>query len=200
MAAKVMDDATRLSRNETLRDLLVKLDLHAPGERAHGERVAVYSVAIGEALGLTDEVLLNLRYAATLHDIGKIRLDRDLLMKLGRITDEELSELRRHAALAEETVASVDWLLPAMPLIRHHHEWWNGQGYPDGLAGATIPLGARIIGLSEAFDVLATNPGEPEAVESAALDEVQACAGTQFDPKLVATFMNVQKLIQPLTA
>ncbi len=194
-----MDDTLRRARNDELHDLLIRLDLHAPGERAHGERVAVYSAATGDAMGFSEDDLLTLRYAATLHDIGKIRLDRDLLMKLGRMEDSEMQELRRHAALAEETVEAVDWLKPAMPMIRHHHEWFNGQGYPDGLMGEAIPLGARIIGLAEAFDVLSSAPGDPDTVEKAALREIQACTGSQFDPSIVAAFVTVQPLIQPLS-
>jgi len=195
-----MLDQTRASRNDELRRLLVELDLHAPGERAHAERVAVYSVATGDAMGLSEEELLTLRYAATLHDIGKIRLDRDLLMKIGKIEEEEFQELRRHAALAEETVAAIDWLRPSLPLIKHHHEWFDGRGYPDGLKGDSIPLGSRIIGLAEACDVLMTMPGDPAQVEQAALSEIQACTGSQFDPSVVAAFMTVQSKIQPLTA
>lgn len=192
-----LDDESRRARNDALEDLLVQLDMHAPGERSHGERVAVYSVATGHAMGLDEEELLNLRYAATLHDIGKIRLDRDLLLKLGRMEEEELRELRRHAMLAEETVEAIEWLKPAMPLIRHHHEWFNGQGYPSGLSGDQIPLGARIIGLAEAYDVISTGPGIPASVEQAALREIQACTGSQFDPSVVAAFMTVQPLIVP---
>ncbi len=194
----VLDDDTRRARNEELNDLLVRLDLHAPGERAHAERVAVYAVATGHAMGLGEDALLSLRYAATLHDIGKIRVDRNLLLKLGRIEDAEIQELRKHAMLAEETIQAVPWLDASWPLIRHHHEWWNGEGYPDGLVGPAIPLGARIIGLAEAFDVLATLPGEPEDVETAALAEIKRCTGTQFDPGSVSAFLNVQPLIQPI--
>jgi HD-GYP domain-containing protein (c-di-GMP phosphodiesterase class II) len=178
--------------------LLTRLDRHSPSEKGHAERVAVYSVATGEALNMDDEFLLNLRYAALLHDVGKISVDAQLLRKLGRLTDEEMDSLKLHALIAASVVEAFDWLKPCIPSIRHHHERWDGGGYPDGLVGPDIPLGARIINLAETFDVMLMGMHDDPRSEHDALGEVLRCSGTQFDPKVVEAFLKVQPLIQPL--
>ncbi len=194
-----LSDETRQSRNDLLKGLLVQLDHHLPSERGHAERVAVYSVATGQRLGLDDDALLNLRYAATLHDVGKIRVDRNLLTKIGKLDDTEIAAMRLHAAIAESVLESIDWLAPVLPDIRHHHERWDGEGYPDGLAGTEIPIGARIISVAETFDVMVSGPYRERALEEAAIDELRECSGSQFDPEVVEAFIKVQPLIQPIS-
>lgn len=198
MSTHELDDASRMRRNEQLDELLASLDLHSPGERGHAERVAVCAVATAEKLGLDDETLLLVRYAATLHDIGKVRVDATLLSKIGSLTDDELRAMRLHALLAEASLTSIDWLEPCLPMIRHHHERWDGQGYPSGLAGEEIPIGARIINLAETFDVLHMRDGDPVLIEDFALAEIEACSGSQFDPGVVRAFLEIQPVIQPI--
>jgi HD-GYP domain-containing protein (c-di-GMP phosphodiesterase class II) len=193
-----LTDETRTQRNDIIRSLLVRLDRHSPSERGHAERVAVYTVATGDQLGLDGEALLNLRYAALLHDVGKISVDAQLLRKMGKLSEEEMDALRLHALIAASVIEAFEWLAPVIPDIRHHHERWDGGGYPDGLVGPDIPLGARIINLAETFDVmLAGYTGDPKS-EGAALEEIERCSGSQFDPKVVAAFRKVQPLIQPI--
>lgn len=187
-----------MERNAILNELLMKLDHHMPSERGHAERVAVYAVATGEKMGLGDEALLDLRYAATLHDVGKIRVDRELLTKMGKLDESELAAMRLHAAIADSVLESIDWLDSALPSIRHHHERWDGTGYPDGLVGSDIPVGARIIHVAEAFDVMVSGGYKEPELEEAALDEIRECSGSQFDPHVVTAFLQVQPLIQPL--
>ncbi len=193
-----MLEEMRHEYNDRIRGLLSDLDAHSPGESAHAERVAVYAVATGEALGLDDETLVHLGWAARLHDVGKIRVSADLMQKLGTLEDEEFEELRGHAIHAQEVLSELLWLAPAEALIRHHHEWWNGEGYPDGLAGDAIPLGARMIGACEAFDVLVSEvPWRHRLSEERAIQELQRCRGSQFDPAVIDAFLSVQSLIQP---
>lgn len=188
------------SENSVIRELIDELDVHEPGEAGHSDRVSVYAAAVGHELGLEFEDLLHLRRAAALHDIGKISVDQNLLSKLGRLTDEEIAELREHATLAMEILGSHDWLRPCVPMIRHHHEHLDGSGYPDGLHGEDIPLGARIISVCEAFDVLVHGCPWKEAVtEEFALNELRRCSGTQFDPGVVQALKSVRLLIQPVT-
>jgi response regulator RpfG family c-di-GMP phosphodiesterase len=102
--------------------------------------------------------------------------------------------------MALQVVGSFEWLRAALPMIRHHHERWDGQGYPNGLAGESIPLGARIIAVAESFDVLTFGaPWRQRVSEAEALLEIQSGAGSQFDPAVVAAFLEVQPLVQPVT-
>jgi HD-GYP domain-containing protein (c-di-GMP phosphodiesterase class II) len=192
-------DEIRPRENDQVRALLRSLEGHAPGERGHAERVAVYAVATGESLGMSDEELVALRRAGQLHDIGKVRVDPRLLQKSGRLSDAEWEALRLHASLAERVLESLEFLQAATPMIRHHHERWDGTGYPDGLAGEEIPLGARILAVAEAFDALTTNfPFHRGIPEAEALEELRRNAGSQFDPAAVEALAKVQPLIQPI--
>jgi len=194
-----MSELELREKNDIVRSLLKVLDLHGPGERGHAERVAVYAVATGHEMGLRDDELQDLRYAATLHDVGKVKVDATLVNKLGRLDEEEIEAMKLHSELSLELLEEFDWLKPALPMIIHHHERWDGQGYPTGLPSNLIPLGARIIAVAETFDVLTTDAGwnKPRSTEKA-LEEVKACVRTQFDPDVVEAFMKVQPLIQPV--
>jgi HD-GYP domain-containing protein (c-di-GMP phosphodiesterase class II) len=194
-----IDNEIRKSRNETLRALLEALDLNAPGERMHAERVAVYAVATGAELGLSEEELLRLRYSALLHDVGKTRLDGGLLSKVGKLTDVEIEVLRRHAEYSVKLVESYDFLVPAIPGIRSHHERWNGAGYPDGLVGEEIPIAAQIIGMCEAFDVMMNGAAwKSSTTRAIALEEVEGSAGIEWNPEVVEAFLKVERVIQPI--
>lgn len=185
--------------NDTIRSLIQDLDVHEPGEAGHSERVSVYAAAVGHHIGLPFEVLVHLRRAAALHDIGKISVDQSVLSKMGKLEDSDIQELRAHSILAMEFVESFDWLAPTMPMIKHHHERWDGRGYPDGLVGDLTPIGARIIGACEAFDVLVSgSPWSKAVTENEALAELRNCAGSQFDPSVVEALTIVQPLIQPV--
>jgi len=148
---------------------------------------------------MTFEELIRLRQAASLHDIGKMHVDPAILRKSGELSPEELSDLRMHADKARTVIESLNWLAPIMPMITHHHERWDGFGYPDGLAGEAIPLGARIIAVAEAFDTLTGALCWRHSVEEEhALEEIRKGAGTQFDPRIVDTFLEIQPLVQPI--
>jgi HD-GYP domain-containing protein (c-di-GMP phosphodiesterase class II) len=158
-------------------------DEHAPG---HSERVTTYCLAIAEHLKLDDETFRNLRYAAGLHDVGKIGISRSILNKLGKLTDEEFEIMRMHSLIAVRILEKVDGLKDAVPMIRHHHERYDGSGYPDGLVGENIPVGARIISVAEAYDILTSDVPWRNAMDNQeALAEIQRCSGTQFDPVVV---------------
>lgn len=154
---------------------------------------------MAERLGWDDEQLVQMRDAAMLHDVGKVRLDPDLVEQLGHVEETEMDSLHLHAVLCEELLSGFDFLVPCIPWIRHHHEWWDGTGFPDNLIGLEIPLGARILGVAEAFDVLAYRRTAREARdEQQALRELRDLAGQRFDPALVELLAEVQPLIQPL--
>ncbi len=198
--AEQLSAEERQRRNAIVRSLLARLDAHAPGERAHAERVAVYSVATGEAMGLSDDDLLNLRYAAELHDIGKLLIDGDLLVASRPLEPHERVLLEQHVRMADSVLPDEAFLEPSLDLIRSHHERWTGEGYLHGWSGADIPLGARIIGAAEALDVmLAGAPWRKPFPEEAAVAAMKGLGGTWFDPVVVETLLHVQPKIQPLS-
>ena len=191
--------ALQEERNDTVRSLLRALEKHGPGEGAHADRVAVYATAIGHKLGMDLDDLINLRWAAALHDVGKITVDPALLKKFGKLTDSEMKEMRLHAEMSMRVIGEFEWLKPVLPMIRHHHERFDGSGYPDGYAGDDIPIGARIIAVAETFDVLTEETGWSKSMSmEEALEEVCRCSGAQFDPEVVDAFCAVQPLIQPV--
>jgi len=154
--------------------------------QGHSDRVTTYCVGIGKRLGLDSETMRDLRYAAALHDVGKIAISPNILNKLGKLTDEECEVMRMHSLIAVRILQKVDGLKGALPMIRHHHERWDGDGYPDGLAGEDIPIGARVICVAEAYDILTSDVPWRDAVDDKpALEEIQRCSGAQFDPKVV---------------
>lgn len=193
----LVTEALQKSQNDAIRSLLRALDMHASGEADHAERVSVYATATAEKLGMSDEELVHVRRAAELHDMGKVHIDSALLGKVGQLSEDEIATLHLHSILALRTIESFDYLAPCVPMIKHHHERWDGTGYPDALKGEEIPLGARIIAVAESFDVMCF-VGPNRKSEKEALDELERCAGTQFDPKVVAAFRAIQPLIQPL--
>jgi HD-GYP domain-containing protein (c-di-GMP phosphodiesterase class II) len=189
----------RSRRNDLLRGLLARLDDHAPGEWAHAERVAVYSVATGKELGLDESELLMLRYAAELHDIGKLEIDPDLLMSGQPLEPHERVIVERHVVLAKGVLPDEEFLAPVISVIRHHHERWAGGGYPDNLRDDEIPIGSRIIGAAETLDVMLEGATWrkpfPEDVARSAL---QGLSGSWFEPAVVEALLRIQPLVQPL--
>ena len=169
----------------------------ASGERdslaqGHSDRVTEYCEAIGKRMGLDDDSARNLRYAAGLHDVGKIGVSRTILNKLGKLTDEECEVMRMHSLIAVRILEKVEGLKDALPMIRHHHERYDGAGYPDGLAGEGIPIGSRIISVAEAYDILTSDvPWRNAMSKSDAIAEIERCSGTQFDPAVVRAFAGV---------
>ena len=152
----------------------------------HSRRVCRYCATIGRAVGLTGDDLVDLTYAAGLHDIGKIAISRRILNKLGKLTEEEFEIMKQHSAISIRILEKIDGLHAASFLVKHHHERFDGKGYPDGLEGETIPLGSRIIAVAEAFDILTSDvPWRDAKDQESALKEIEACASTQFDPTVV---------------
>ncbi|MEN6357479.1 MAG: HD domain-containing phosphohydrolase [Armatimonadota bacterium] len=155
----------------------------------HSQRVTRYSAAIGKVLGLTCDEITDLKYAAGLHDIGKVAISRKIINKIGKLNNDEFAIMKQHSTIAIRILEKVDGLEFAVPLIKHHHERFDGRGYPDGLCGKDIPLGSRIISVAEAFDILTSDvPWRDAMDQESALCELEACAGTQFDPAIVEAF------------
>ena len=154
--------------------------------RGHCESVMRLAVEVGRRLDMKGEKLDEVRYSALLHDIGKIGVPDGILLKPGKLMDEEFSIIQKHPAIGRDLVARVPALLRLTDAILHHHEKWDGSGYPEGLAGEGIPLVARIVGAVDAFDAMTTPRPYRDAVShQEAVAEMQRCSGTQFDPDVV---------------
>jgi GAF domain-containing protein len=158
----------------------------------HAQRIAELAVAVGAEMGLSQQELEDLRYGAILHDVGKLAVPDGILRKAGPLDQEEWAIIRRHPAIGAEILGSVKRLEGTARVVRHHHERFDGRGYPDGLAGEAIPLGSRILAVVDAFIAMTDErvyraPKSPQE----ALDELDRNAGTQFDPQVVKVFKRV---------
>lgn len=181
------------SLNEELFLTLSKLiDARDPYVGGHASKVADYAVAIAEDLGLAAERMGPLREAGFLHDIGKIAISEAVLHKPARLTAEEYEYVKTHAALGGEFLETCRGLRHLSPFVRHHHERWDGQGYPDLLAGDNIPLEARILAVCDAVEAMASDrPYRKGMSLDEVIAEVKRCASTQFDPSVAASFVRV---------
>ncbi|HLY22548.1 MAG TPA: HD domain-containing phosphohydrolase [bacterium] len=158
----------------------------------HCKRVAALAERVARQLGCSDRDVRDIRCAARLHDIGKVGLPDAVLRKPTALTDEEWSVMRQHPLLGEEILRPVHRLRGPAKLVRHHQEAWDGSGYPDGLRGEAIPLGARILAVVDAFGAITeARPYRPARTRAEAVAEIKRCAGTQFDPRVVAAFCAV---------
>ncbi|MDI6829227.1 MAG: HD domain-containing phosphohydrolase [Armatimonadota bacterium] len=156
----------------------------------HSDRVAAYALAIGRRLDLPRKMMMNLKNAAILHDVGKVGISPQIVEKLGRLSEREFEIMRLHSTIAIRMLERVPELHDAIPMIKHHHERFDGKGYPDGLSGHDIPLGARIIAVAETFDILVSDVPWRDALPlQVAIEELKNCAGTQFDPMVVEAFL-----------
>jgi putative nucleotidyltransferase with HDIG domain len=164
------------------------LEIQVPGMRGHSRRVAVYSALTAQRMGLDGEAVDRVRRAATIHDIGKSEVPAEVLRAPGELGDEEFARVQEHAIAGARIVATLgDEELTA--IVRHHHERFDGGGYPDGLRAGEIPIGARIVAVADTFDaVTSVRPYRPRLTQSQALGLIMREAGAQFDPAVVAAF------------
>jgi two-component system cell cycle response regulator len=183
----------RRSADEQSRDVLLKaLEEHHPDLGEHVHDVGLLASAVARELGLDARHLQYVRHAAELHDIGKVAVPSSILDKPGKLDPEEWQFIARHTIIGERILGAAPALRPVATLVRASHEHFDGNGYPDGLAGSEIPLGARIVSVCDAFDAMTSDrPYQRSLSPEEALDELRRCAGTQFDPDVVAAFCRV---------
>ncbi|MDI3339974.1 MAG: diguanylate cyclase [Sphaerobacter sp.] len=173
-----------------IRTLAATVDAKDSYTHGHSERVARYARAIAVELGLPQLEVETIELAGLLHDIGKIGVPDVVLQKPGRLDPEERALIMEHAALGAKILADNLSLMPLVPLVRHHHEWYDGSGYPDGLSGDEIPLGAAIIAVADTYDTMTTDrPYRKAPGREQARAEILRCSGTQFNPRVVAAFL-----------
>jgi len=183
--------AAFLHTSEALAEAINSRDPYTGG---HVRRVVYYSIKLADEIDLTDKEKENLRLSAILHDIGKIGIDDAILRKGGDLSFEEELKMRKHPDIGAKILGFAGEMKDVIPGVRHHHERFNGSGYPDGIKGRDIPVQARIIAITDAYDALTTKRPYRGAIEKdAALEKLRKSAGTQFDPFLVEKFCEIMK-------
>lgn len=194
----VLDDL-KASLNESeqnllnsIRTLITVINAKDKYTYGHSERVVLYATAVAEALGMDEGQTKMLRYGAYLHDIGKIEISRDVLNKEAKLTEEEWQMLKSHPVWGADIVKPIHALHESIPAILHHHERFDGRGYPDGLKGYDIPFSARILAVADSFDAMVTDrPYKKGKSFEEAVEELKRCSGSQFDPGIVEKFVDI---------
>ena len=182
----------RESYKATVRALSNAVEARDAYTSKHAERVAAYGIALAEAVGLDTVGAPGLEFGFLLHDVGKLAVPDAILYKPDALSPEEFSLVARHPEVGAEILRDVDFLGEGKLVVRHHHERWDGSGYPDHLAGVAIPLPARVFAVADALDALTTDRPYRRATRfSRAREEIRAHAGTQFDPTVVAAFETI---------
>ncbi len=177
----------------TIETLAVAVDAKDQVTHGHIRRVQRHTVALARALGVSDALDLKaLQAASLLHDVGKLAVPDYVLNKPGALTPAEFERMKPHAAKGAEILTAVGFPYPVVPIVRHHHEWWNGGGYPDGLAGEAIPLGARIVTVVDCFDALTSDrPYRRRMTDEEAIAILQNRRGNMYDPLVVDQFIGL---------
>lgn len=169
--------------------------------RAHSEEVTEYAIWIAQELGLSEEAIKTIRFAGLLHDVGKIGIPDEILRKPGHLTDEEYEVMKQHPVVGAMIVSSIPDMSEILPGVKHHHERWDGAGYPDRLAGEAIPLLARILAVPDTFSAMTTDRPYRKGMKwDVAMQKIKEGRGTQFDPTIVDAFFRAIEKREKLAA
>lgn len=180
------------STEQVIFTLAAAVEAKDPTTEEHLQNMARYAVRLGQALGLDRHQLMLLRHGGILHDIGKIGVSEAILRKPGSLTEAEWEEMRQHPAIGEKICAPLRFSHEVGPIIRHHHERWDGKGYGDSLSGEQIPLLARVISVVDAFDAMSSDrPYRKALPPDETVRRLSDGAGTQWDPEIVHVFLDV---------
>ncbi len=183
----------------SIKELITTINTKDKYTYGHTERVVIYSQYLAERLGLSQKDQKTLKYGAYLHDIGKINIAKEILNKRSSLSSVEWNILQQHPVNGADLIKSVRGLKPIIPLILHHHEKYNGTGYPDNLKGEEIPYLARILTITDSFDAMTSSrPYQPARTFSEAINELKKFSGQQFDPVLVDEFIEIVKKVHCL--
>jgi diguanylate cyclase (GGDEF)-like protein/putative nucleotidyltransferase with HDIG domain len=198
---KEITEASRIHL-ATVEALATAIDARDQVGIGHVRRTQIYAVGIGEFLKLSADELEAINTGALLHDIGKLAVPDHILNKPGRLTPAEMEKTKIHASVGAAILEKINFSYPVVPTVKHHHEWWDGSGYPDNLKGENIPLTARVLGVADAYDTLrGARPYRPALARDEARRFLLSGAGTQFDPQIVDIFLrNLSKFEAKLEA
>ena len=182
-----------------VRVIAASLDARDPYTMGHSTRVAKMACALGRRLGMGEADLIDLERAAIFHDLGKIKMPDNVLHKEEFLSSAEEEKMRNHPAHAEEILRNAPFLHKYIEVVRGCHEWYNGDGYPDGIKGDEIPLHAQLIALADAFDAMTTDRPYRQALSTEeAIDEILQFRGTQFSPELADAFAKMVREMPPM--
>lgn len=176
----------------TIRALSASIDAKHHYTRGHSDRVAMLGVKLAQATGMSEENIERVRIAGLVHDVGKIGVPEAILSKTGRLTDEEIEQIKQHPVIGYEILKDIPPMYDVLPGVLYHHERWDGKGYPEGLGGEDIPLFGRLLAIADTFDAMKSNRSYRSAMPTKeVLEEIRRCAGTQFDPALANVFVKL---------
>lgn len=176
----------------TLQALTASIDAKDEYTRGHSERVAYLGALLAEAMGMDDQAVELVHTTGLVHDVGKIGVPEAVLCKAGKLTDDEFAQIKRHPEIGHNILKGIPSIDAVLPGVLHHHERWDGRGYPHNLAGENIPQIGRLLALADTFDAMSsTRSYRPAMPREAVIEEITRCAGTQFDPALVPLFVQL---------
>ena len=179
---------------EVLRKTVEVKDVYT---RGHSDRVSEYSLLIGEKLNLPPDQMKTLKIGALFHDIGKIGIPDAILLKTDKLTDDEYSEIKNHPAIGAHILSNASIFADILPIVKHHHERYDGKGYPARLAGEDIPYLARIVAVADTFDAMTSRRSYRQALDfDYTMNEIERCKGTQFDPAIADVFLEILRTNQ----
>ena len=177
---------------ESIQTLRYTVEAKDTYTRGHSDRVSEYSVLIGEALGLPEEDIKKLKIGGLFHDIGKIGVPDSILQKEGKLSDDEYSEIKNHPSIGAHILSTASIFQDILPIVKHHHERYDGKGYPSQLAGENIPYLARITAVADTFDAMTSKRSYRDSLPlDYVISEFERCKGTQFDPKIADVFLDI---------
>lgn len=192
--SKELLEKSYLESIEVLRRTVEVKDVYT---RGHSDRVSEYSLLIGEKLNLPPEQMKTLKIGALFHDIGKIGIPDAILLKTDKLTDDEYSEIKNHPAIGAHILSNASIFADIIPIVKHHHERYDGKGYPARLSGEDIPYLARIVAVADTFDAMTSRRSYRQALDfDYTMNEIERCKGTQFDPAIADVFLEILRTNQ----
>ncbi len=192
--SKELLEKSYLESIEVLRKTVEVKDVYT---RGHSDRVSEYSLLIGKKLNLPPEQMKTLKIGALFHDIGKIGIPDAILLKTDKLTDDEYSEIKNHPAIGAHILSNASIFADILPIVKHHHERYDGKGYPARLAGEDIPYLARIVAVADTFDAMTSRRSYRQALDfDYTMNEIERCKGTQFDPAIADVFLEILRTNQ----